>query len=371
MGTDLLFVVGARPNFVKAAPLLRAVARRTGFGATLVHTGQHYDASLSELFFRDLELPLPDLRLEAGSGTHAEQTAAVMRGLEPILIERRPACVVVFGDVNSTLAASLTAAKLCLPVAHVEAGLRSFDPSMPEEINRRVTDCVSQLLFTTEPSGNENLAREGVPGERVHFVGNTMVDSLREALGAARKLRGRVLGDLGVEPGGYAVLTLHRPSNVDPPEALRGLATALTPIGERLPILFPAHPRTRGRLAATPDAAQALDAVPRLSIREPLPYLEFLGLMDGARLVLTDSGGIQEETTVLGVPCLTLRENTERPITVERGTNRLVGSDPRRIAAAALHSLAGERQPPPEPPPLWDGCAAERIAAVLSDVFTT
>lgn len=363
---ELLLVVGARPNFVKAAPVLRAVQAAGLAGTFLVHTGQHYDARLSEVFFRDLGMPEPDLYLGVGSGSHAVQTAEAMRRLEPVLVERRPAWVVVFGDVNSTVAAALTAAKLELRVAHVEAGLRSFDPAMPEEVNRRVTDVLSDLLFTTEASGDENLAREGVPAERVLRVGNTMVDSLDHALDLARSRRPAVLERLRLEPGGYAVLTLHRPGNVDDPAVLRPLLTALAEIATRLPVVFPVHPRTRARLRQDPAAEAVLAGQPRLLLSEPMGYLEFLGLLDAARLVLTDSGGIQEETTALGVTCLTLRDNTERPVTLTHGTNRLVGSAPPAVLAAVDEALGVDGGRPAVRPPLWDGHAGERIAAELA-----
>ncbi len=358
---SLLLVVGARPNFVKAGPVFHAATAHPGLHPRLVHTGQHYDARLSAEFFRELEMPEPDLFLGVGSGSHAVQTAEVMRRLEPILIEQRPGCVVVFGDVNSTLAAALTAVKLHLPVAHVEAGLRSFDDSMPEEINRRVTDTVSDLLFTTEASGERNLRREGVAEDRIVFVGNTMVDSLLRHRAAAGGHRAATLRRLGVTEADYAILTLHRPSNVDEPRVLGGILEAVGQLSRRLPVIFPVHPRTRGAL----DRAAAAE-LPGLRTTEPLTYLDFLGLMDGARLVLTDSGGIQEETTVLGVPCLTLRDNTERPVTLDAGTNRLVGSEPAAILAAAEEALGAPPASPPPPPPLWDGAAAERIVAELA-----
>ncbi len=361
----LLLVVGARPNFVKAAPVHRRAAASGSFALTLVHTGQHYDDRLSRDFFRDLEMPEPDLHLEVGSGTHAEQTALVMRRLEPVLAELEPAAVLVFGDVNSTVAAALTAAKLQIPVAHVEAGLRSFDRSMPEEINRVVTDALSEVLFTTEESGNENLAREGAAAERVHFVGNTMVDSLRHHLDQARRLRPDLAARLGCAGRDYAVLTLHRPSNVDDAATLGELCRAFNRLARRLPVLFPVHPRTRARLEAAGLAAGEGE----LRLLGPLAYLEFLALLDGARLVLTDSGGIQEETTVLGVDCLTLRDNTERPVTLTHGTNRLIGSRPEAVLAAAEQALAEPRREGPSTPPLWDGRAAERIVEVLTARF--
>ncbi len=364
MKSHLWLVVGARPNFVKAAPVLRA-ARASGlFEAKLVHTGQHYDPQLSDVFFRDLGLPRPDLHLEVGSGSHAIQTAEVMRRLEPALSEARPRALVVFGDVNSTLAAALTAAKLRIPVAHVEAGLRSFDRSMPEEINRVLTDRLSELLFATEESAQRNLAREGFAEEEIELVGNTMVDSLLHGLERARERAPAVRKRLGLAAGGdYAVLTLHRPSNVDREEVLDGLLEAVGEIARELPVVFPVHPRTRARLSAGP-AADRLAGAGGLALCEPLGYLEFVGLLDGASLALTDSGGIQEETTALGVPCLTLRVNTERPVTLTHGTNRLVGTDPDKIRAGARERLAAGRRTR-QPPPLWDGRAAERIVAAL------
>ncbi|MFQ5350663.1 MAG: non-hydrolyzing UDP-N-acetylglucosamine 2-epimerase [Thermoanaerobaculia bacterium] len=364
----LLLVVGTRPNFVKAGPVHRAAQDEPRVATSLVHTGQHYDAKLSQLFFEQLALPEPDDFLGVGSGSHAEQTAEVMRRLEPILIHQAPACVVVFGDVNSTVAAALTAAKLNLPVAHVEAGLRSFDQEMPEEINRRVTDCLSDLLFTTEESGNRNLLREGIADERVVFVGNTMVDSLMRCRQAAHDERAAVLSRLGLGTGDYALLTLHRPANVDDPSSLRGFLEAIEQLSRRLPVVFPVHPRTRRGLDAATGRSTRFDES-RVRLTEPLSYLDFLGLMDGASLVLTDSGGIQEETTVLGVPCLTLRDNTERPVTVSHGTNRLVGTDPAGILPAAEAVLDMPPPPPAEPPPLWDGAAAPRIVAALADRY--
>ncbi len=363
---QLLFVVGARPNFVKAAPVLAAARAGGDLDCLLVHSGQHYDAAMSQLFFEDLSMPDPDIYLEVGSGSHAEQTAAVMRRLEPVLEERRPHGVIVFGDVNSTLAAALTAAKLGLPVAHVEAGLRSFDDRMPEEINRRLTDSVSELLFATEASAIDNLRREGIAPERVHLVGNTMIDSLLGGLEEARRRRPAVCAKLGLADDAYAVLTLHRPSNVDDADVLRALWGAIRELANRLPVVFPVHPRTRARLAAGGLAESDLAA---LKLCEPLGYLDFLGLLDGARLVLTDSGGIQEETTVLGVPCLTLRENTERPVTLSHGTNRLVGCAAAAVSAAALEVLESAPSANATRPPLWDGYAAERLVEVLRKRF--
>lgn len=353
----LVAVAGARPNFMKIAPLLRELQRRARFETVLVHTGQHYDAAMSDRFFRDLGIPEPDVNLGVGSGSQAEQTAEVLRKIEAVLVERRPHAVVVVGDVNSTLAATLAAAKLCIPVAHVEAGLRSFDRTMPEEVNRLVTDVLSRWLFTSEPSGNENLAREGAVPEHVHFVGNVMIDTLRANLERARSLD--TLERLELSPGGYGVLTLHRPSNVDDPERLAALFRVLEAIHTRLPLVFPVHPRTRASIERLLGGA-----APKLMLTDPLGYLDFLRLLADARLVLTDSGGVQEETTVLGVPCLTLRSNTERPVTVTHGTNVIVGADPARIAAEveAVLEGRGRRGGIPE---LWDGSTARRIVDVL------
>jgi UDP-N-acetylglucosamine 2-epimerase (non-hydrolysing) len=353
----LVVVAGARPNFMKVAPLMWEMARRDRIDARLVHTGQHYDERMSKLFFEQLKIPRPDVDLGVGSGSHAQQTAEVMKRFEPVVEEVRPDAVVVVGDVNSTIACALVASKLGVPVAHVEAGLRSNDRTMPEEINRVLTDAISDWLFVSEPSGVANLKREGVPERRIHFVGNVMIDTLL----ACRELAGRstVLEELGVAPRGYAVLTLHRPANVDRPEVLDGLLRAIGRLARELPIVFPVHPRTRKALEGRQVAGSG-----QLKLVEPLGYLDFTRLVSEARLVLTDSGGIQEETTVLGVPCLTLRENTERPVTIEQGTNRLVGMDPERIIAAGMQCLAAP--PPSRPaPPLWDGRAAERIVDIL------
>jgi UDP-N-acetylglucosamine 2-epimerase (non-hydrolysing) len=353
----ILLVAGARPNFMKVAPLLRELHERELFAATLVHTGQHYDAAMSESFFRDLGIPEPDVNLGVGSGTHAAQTAEVLLRMEAVLAEDAPDAVLVVGDVNSTLAASLAAAKLQIPVAHVEAGLRSFDEQMPEEINRRLTDSISRWLFTTEPDAEKNLLREGVEPSRIHFVGNVMIDSLLEHLDQARGLD--ILSRLSLRPEGYAVLTLHRPSNVDDGERLEQLVDVLEEIHQEIPIVFPLHPRTAGALRDRLGGREL-----RLRTMAPLGYLEFLRLMADARLVLTDSGGIQEETTVLGVPCLTLRENTERPVTVSHGTNRLVGSEPGAIRTE-VRKVLDTPSPRGGAPELWDGRAAARIADVL------
>jgi UDP-N-acetylglucosamine 2-epimerase (non-hydrolysing) len=354
----LLAVVGARPNFMKIAPLMWEVAKRPDIDANLVHTGQHYDERMSRLFFEQLAIPRPDVDLEVGSGSHAVQTAEVMKRFEPVVIERKPDAVVVVGDVNSTIACALVAVKLGVPVAHVEAGLRSFDRSMPEEINRILTDAISQWLFVTEPSGLANLAREGVPEDRVYLVGNVMIDTLLACRELAR--RSPILDELGLSSGSYAALTLHRPASVDDPLVLAGLLRAVGRLQRELPIVFPVHPRTRKALEA-----HELAAWTNLKLVEPLGYLDFMKLVSDARLVLTDSGGVQEETTVLGVPCLTLRTSTERPITIEQGTNRLVGLDPDRIVTEALAALSAPAAPR-RVPDLWDGRAASRIVDILA-----
>jgi UDP-N-acetylglucosamine 2-epimerase (non-hydrolysing) len=353
----ILAVAGARPNFMKIAPLLREAAGRPHLRTHLVHTGQHYDAAMSTGFFEELGIAEPDANLGVGSGSHAAMTAEVLRRIEPILLEQRPDALLVVGDVNSTLAATLAAVKLGVPVAHVEAGLRSFDRSMPEEINRLLTDAVSHWLFVTEPSGRENLLREGVPAERIHLVGNVMIDTLLAH--AARARERDTLERFGLEPRGYAVLTLHRPSNVDDSARLRALFAVLEELHEEHPVVFPIHPRTRAAIERDLGGR-----APRLQLTEPLGYLDFLRLMIDARLVLTDSGGIQEETTALGIPCLTLRENTERPVTVTQGTNRIVGTDPATIRTEVRKILEGGAQKS-RVPDLWDGQAACRIVDVL------
>jgi UDP-N-acetylglucosamine 2-epimerase (non-hydrolysing) len=346
---------------MKIAPLMEAYADAPGIEPILVHTGQHYDENMSDLFFRQLGIPEPDLNLGVGSGSHAAQTADIMKAFEPVAVERDPAAVVVVGDVNSTIACGLVASKLGIPLVHVEAGLRSFDRSMPEEINRVLTDAISDLLFCTEQSGVENLRCEGVAEERIHLVGNVMIDSLLRH--RARAAQSPILDDLGLASGRYAVLTLHRPSNVDDPETLGRIWDALEALQRDMPLVFPAHPRTRRRMAEF-GLSPRIDALENLHVLEPLGYLDFLQLMACARLVLTDSGGIQEETAILEVPCMTLRENTERPVTVEVGGNQLVGSDPERILAAYRRVRSGEAGSG-ETPPLWDGRAAGRIVEIL------
>jgi len=365
----VLCVVGARPNFMKMAPILRAFsARAPALPALLVHTGQHYDVDMNDRLFVDLELPIPDINLEVGSATHAVQTAEVMRRFEPVIDANNPSCVVVVGDVNSTLACALVAAKKGIAVAHVEAGLRSFDRSMPEEINRVLTDQIADLLYTTERVAHDNLAREGIEASRAHFVGNVMIDSLQAHRSHAVPLdetlrRGGVPPSAFDRANGYGVVTLHRPSNVDRPDALGPLLDALRQVSEKLPLVFALHPRTRANIDRFGLAE--LVAGSRVVVLPPQGYLEMLGLMSGATVVLTDSGGMQEETTALGVPCLTLRENTERPITIDQGTNTLVGRDRGRIAREVDEIIAG-RGKRGRVPELWDGHAAERIAAHLA-----
>lgn len=360
----LCLVAGARPNFVKIAPIIHALRARQHDDWFLVHTGQHYDAKLSDTFFSELNMPVPDESLGVGSGTHAEQTAKVMLGLEPILARRQPDVIVVVGDVNSTLAAVLVASKLGIRIAHVEAGLRSGDRSMPEEINRLVADVLSDVLFTTSEDADENLLREGIPRERIHLVGNVMVDSLLQHLDAARRRdtlqRLNLIGSNG-QPIRYAVVTLHRPSNVDAADTFHGLMTAIDHVAQQMPVIFPVHPRTAARIASWEGAKGDVRTM------ESLPYLDFLALNASASAIFTDSGGLQEEASVLGVPCFTLRENTERPVTISKGTNELVGTNPTSIIAAAdrvLNQPLGKNTEIP----LWDGRAAERIVDVLLTV---
>ncbi|UTY56938.1 non-hydrolyzing UDP-N-acetylglucosamine 2-epimerase [Massilia sp. erpn] len=364
----ILCVVGARPNFMKMAPIMSALgALGPRVEAKLVHTGQHYDVAMNHQYFQALGIPNPDINLEVGSGSHAQQTAEVMRRFEPAMDEVQPAAVLVVGDVNSTIACALVAAKKGVPVIHVEAGLRSFDRAMPEEINRLLTDQLSDLLFTTEESGRDNLLKEGIADERIHFVGNVMIDTLRANLERAVPAE-RIAADAGragfAQGRGYAVLTLHRPSNVDDPAILQGLLEAAAKIAQSTPVIFPVHPRTHATIEKF-GLSHLLDT-PDVLLLPPMGYLEMLGLMRDARVVLTDSGGIQEETTALGTPCLTLRNNTERPITVDEGTNTIVGNDPAHILAAYEELLQGGGKAG-RVPHFWDGRAAERIAAVLFD----
>jgi UDP-N-acetylglucosamine 2-epimerase (non-hydrolysing) len=338
---------------MKVAPLMRALAARPRVRQTLVHTGQHYDQNMSDIFFRELEIPEPDFNLAVGSGTHAEQTSQIMLRFEPVVVEQKPDWVMVYGDVNSTIAAALVCAKLRIPVAHVEAGLRSFDRSMPEEINRLLTDQLADLLFTPSEDGDRNLLREGVLRERIHLVGNVMIDTLVRLLPkAAAKLPSEL-------PPKFALVTLHRPSNVDDLSGLKKLLDALTGIGSTLPIIFPVHPRTRQKIAEL-----GFSHSENLRLCEPLSYLQFLALQQKATVVITDSGGIQEETTFLGVPCLTLRDTTERPVTVTVGTNVIIGRDMDLLRREVQAVLNGEGKHCGVPP-LWDGMAAERIAQIL------
>ena len=351
----ILHVVGARPNFMKAAPVLRALATETSIRQTLVHTGQHYDAGMSDVFFQQLGMPAPDMNLSVGSGSHAQQTAEVMARFEPVALDQKPDRVVVYGDVNSTVAAAMVCAKLCIPVAHVEAGLRSRDRTMPEEINRLVTDQLSDWLFTPSTDADANLLREGISPEKIHCVGNVMIDTL------VRLSPHAVLPADLAALGPFALVTLHRPANVDDLPWLKEMLAALLEVGHELPVVFPVHPRTRQRMTEA-GFLPAEDG--RLRLLPPVPYLEFLALQKAARVVVTDSGGIQEETSYLGIPCLTVRENTERPITLTSGTNTLVGRDIQRFQKELQRVLASPA-PPPRTIPLWDGHASERIAKIL------
>ena len=355
----LICVAGARPNFMKVAPLLRLLRSAPNFEAVLVHTGQHYDDKLSGQFFRDLELPPPDHFLSVGSGSHARQTAEIMTRFEPIVMAESPDGVVVVGDVNSTVAAAFVAAKMHIPVIHIESGLRSFDRAMPEEINRLMTDAVSDLLFVTEESGRRNLLNEGIPKHRIHFAGNLMIDSLHRML--PRALKSPVLDSLGLSKKRFGLLTLHRPSNVDNPKRFSEILDVLAEIAGTLPLIFPVHPRTR---ASVVNGAGRYD---NIRFIDPLGYSDFVCLMANSFVVFTDSGGVQEETTVLGVPCLTLRENTERPVTIERGTNVLAGTS--RASIFEAWKTAALRPQSGRVPPLWDGASAERHLAVLSEYF--
>jgi UDP-N-acetylglucosamine 2-epimerase (non-hydrolysing) len=369
---QILHVVGARPNFMKAAPVLRALGMHSGIRQSLVHTGQHYDAAMSDVFFRQLEMPQPDFNLGVGSGTHAQQTAGVMLAIEPVLLDCKPDLALVYGDVNSTVAAAMVCSKLGVRVGHVEAGLRSGDRTMPEEINRLLTDQISDLLFTPSADGDENLLREGIDPKKIHRVGNVMIDTLVRLLPRAEE---KFPPDL---PSPYALVTLHRPSNVDDLPWLRELLATLAELSGQLHVVFPVHPRTRQRLddlSSGPGGQAGFSS--RLRLLDPLPYLEFLALQRHAALVISDSGGIQEETTFLGVPCLTVRENTERPVTITQGTNQLVGRNLARLREAATivmkqtggGDISAARGVSPEQNhrvPLWDGYAAERIAKIIA-----
>ena len=366
----IMCVVGARPNFMKIAPIIRALrSQPDAVPVYLVHTGQHYDAEMNDAFFSQLQIPHPDIELEVGSGSHAVQTAEIMKRFEVVVDKEQPAAVLVVGDVNSTIACALVAAKKNIPVIHVEAGLRSFDRTMPEEINRVLTDRISDMLFITESSARENLRNEGVDDDRVHFVGNVMIDTLRHSLSqsvaAETTLAGVDNAGLFLEgKQGYAVLTMHRPANVDDKEVFRHLLETVRLVSERIPVVFPVHPRTRKALEE--HGLQACLDSERIVCLPALGYLEMLGLVSSARLVLTDSGGLQEETTVVGVPCITLRENTERPVTVDQGTNTIAGRD-RELVMSIVGNVLRDGGKHGRTPELWDGKAAERIKQVLND----
>lgn len=363
MRKKIALIVGARPNFMKAAPLIKRLRQNENtFESFLIHTGQHYDRQLSELFFEQLGMPEPDRYLGVGSGSHAEQTAKIMIELEKTFLELKPELVVVFGDVNSTMAAAIVASKLCIKIAHVESGLRSFDNTMPEEINRIITDRLSDYLFVTEPSGLKNLQNEGVSADKIFFTGNIMIDSLVSNLDKANS--SQILNNLSLEPNSYATVTVHRPSNVDNSATLAGLLKVLATVGEKMPVVFPCHPRTKKRIVEF----GLLDKVPNGNVKiiEPLGYLDFLKLQSGSKIVLTDSGGVQEETTFLQIPCVTMRENTERPVTVDIGSNVLCGSDPERIIGAANELLSGNGKKF-SIPELWDGKTSNRIVDILKE----
>lgn len=348
----VLHIVGARPNFMKAAPVMSALGRRSNVVQTLVHTGQHYDRNMSDVFFEQLEIQAPDVNLEVGSGTHAQQTADIMSRFEPVVLDKKPDIVLVYGDVNSTMAGTVVCSKLLIPVGHVEAGLRSFDRTMPEEINRLITDQLADYLFTPSEDGDRNLIREGISQDKIHRVGNVMIDSLVRLLPAAMKCNN------GGLPSRYALVTLHRPSNVDDGDVLRRILECITGLNSELGIVFPVHPRTRQRIRDFGIQTAGLHLL------EPVPYIQFLALQARAAVVITDSGGIQEETTYLGVPCLTLRSNTERPVTSDVGTNILVGNETARLQSELSKILSGNGKRGAIPP-LWDGCASERIADIL------
>lgn len=363
MRKKITLVVGARPNFMKAAPLIKKLRENSDqFEASLIHTGQHYDRQLSELFFEQLGMPEPDVFLGVGSCSHAEQTAKIMIELEKTFIQSRPDLLVVFGDVNSTMAAAIVGSKMGIKIAHIEAGLRSFDKAMPEEINRIVTDRLSDYLFVTEPSGLRNLQNEGVPLQKIFFCGNIMIDSLIDNLEKANS--SKILSDLSLESKQYATITLHRPSNVDNIEILNGLLGVIAEVGARMPVVFPCHPRTKRRI----EEFGLLSRVPNGNVRviDPLGYLDFLKLQSGSKIVLTDSGGVQEETTYLKIPCVTIRENTERPVTVEIGSNVLCGSDPERIIRVTSEILNSQAKDS-KIPELWDGQTSNRIVNIIKD----
>jgi UDP-N-acetylglucosamine 2-epimerase (non-hydrolysing) len=357
----ILNVAGARPNFMKIAPLMKEMQKQPDIDPILVHTGQHYDDRMSKLFFDDLQIPRPNINLEVGSASHSVQTAKIMIAFEQVLIQEQPDLVVVVGDVNSTIGCALPAVKLHILVAHVEAGLRSFDRNMPEEINRVLTDAISNYLFVTEPSGQKNLLNEGIPEEKIYFVGNVMIDTL--LANKAKAERSSLISTLALQPQEYALLTLHRPSNVDIRETFIRLLNALEEIQTHLPVIFPVHPRTKTRIDEFGFTSR-VDSMSNLRLIEPLGYLDFLKLVAESKFVLTDSGGIQEETTILQVPCITLRDNTERPITVHQGTNVVVGTDTKRIIEES-HNILNGKVIASQMPELWDGKAAERIVNTL------
>ena len=367
----IINIVGARPNFMKIAPLMAEYAKHPDIEPMLVHTGQHYDEKMSDLFFRELGIPEPDINLEVGSASHAVQTAEIMKAFEPVCLEHKPDVVLVVGDVNSTIACGMVAVKLDIKLVHVEAGLRSGDRSMPEEINRLLTDSISDLLFCTEQSGIDNLLAEGVSKDRIHMVGHVMIDTLLKNLEKAKD--STILSDLqsqhNLNGDGFAVLTMHRPSNVDDPMAFGRILDALEVIQKDMPIIFPIHPRTRKNLSSM-GLQSRVDALKNLHLLDPIGYLDFLKLTSSAKLVLTDSGGIQEETTVLKTPCITLRENTERPITAEIGSNQIVGTDTQKILNAYRNAISGNWRRP-QVPPLWDGNAAQRIVKIMQQTFST
>lgn len=357
----VIAVAGARPNFMKIAPLMRALRQTPGIETLLVHTGQHYDEKMSQLFFDELHIPKPDLNLEVGSGSVPASMAKILLAFEPVLQQEKPDLVIVVGDVTSTIACTFAAVQMRIPVAHVEAGLRSFDREMPEEINRILTDSISDFLFVTEQSGLDNLKKEGVCDDKVFLVGNVMIDTLLS--NKAKSDESRILQTLELQPEQYALLTLHRPSNVDLKEVFLRIFDAVADVARRMPVIFPVHPRTRNRIAQF-GIEDRIAALPNLKLIEPLGYLDFLKLTAEAKVVLTDSGGVQEETTILNVPCITLRENTERPVTISQGTNVLVGTATEKILAAT-NAVLTRPKPATRQPELWDGRAAERIVKIL------
>lgn len=357
----VIAVAGARPNFMKIAPLMRVLRQTPGVTSLLVHTGQHYDEKMSQLFFDELKIPKPDLNLEVGSGSVSTAMAKILLAFEPVLQSEKPDLVIVVGDVTSTIACAFAAVQMQIPVAHVEAGLRSCDRGMPEEINRVMTDAISDFLFVTEPSGLDNLRKEGVPEEKIFFVGNVMIDTL--LANKAKSDESPILSQLELSPQNYALLTLHRPSNVDVKADFLRIFEAVADVAARMPVVFPVHPRTRNRISQF-GIEDRIAALPNLKLIDPLGYLDFLKLTAEAKLVLTDSGGVQEETTILNVPCITLRENTERPVTITQGTNVLVGTATEKILAA-VNNVLSRPKPPPKQPELWDGQAAERIVKIL------